>query len=324
MRVNIVFSNNGYGLKKDAIVISNILRKHGCKIYFNQVQRDDLNSYSFPVKVESYVKRKIVKAHFFKKVIHYDVNIFLEKIVPDLIERANKNLFIPNQDWFTDQEARYLDRMDAIFCKSKVAFNLFKKLVSEPAYTGFTSIDMYRPEVKHESELGFLHLAGRSKYKGTSRLIDLWNERAPGRLTVIYRQPAQINTNTITLHSNYLPDEKISDLNNRMKYHLCLSECEGFGHYICEALSCGATIVTVDASPMNEIVEDHYGYLLKPDNVIKKKYFDKYLFDKNSLLETIHNIKSREGYYSRSFIRSQYLKKKKEFEKRFWFNFNKL
>jgi hypothetical protein len=51
---------------------------------------------------------------------------------------------------------------------------------------------------------------------------------------------------------------------NYYVFHLCHSQCEGFGHYINEGLSCGAVVITSDASPMNEIISKDNGILLQP------------------------------------------------------------
>ena len=64
-----------------------------------------------------------------------------------------------------------------------------------------------------------------------------------------------------------MPREDLLILMNACQYHLCPSEYEGFGHYINEARSTGALIISTDAAPMNELVKN--GILIKPDRFYK-------------------------------------------------------
>ena len=51
-------------------------------------------------------------------------------------------------------------------------------------------------------------------------------------------------------------------LQNSCLFHVCPSKYEGFGHYINEAKSMGAIIITTDAEPMTELVDKDYGYFV--------------------------------------------------------------
>ena len=50
----------------------------------------------------------------------------------------------------------------------------------------------------------------------------------------------------------------------RNRVHVCPSSREGFGHYINEARSVSAVIITVDAPPMNEFVTNATSGILIP------------------------------------------------------------
>jgi glycosyltransferase involved in cell wall biosynthesis len=50
---------------------------------------------------------------------------------------------------------------------------------------------------------------------------------------------------------------------NSCGVHLCLSEAEGFGHYIVEAMSCKSLTLTTNAPPMNELVTQNRGVLVE-------------------------------------------------------------
>ena len=55
---------------------------------------------------------------------------------------------------------------------------------------------------------------------------------------------------------------KLQTLMNRIGVHLCPSAAEGYGHYINEARSVGAVVLTGDIAPLNELVDTNSGVLV--------------------------------------------------------------
>jgi len=60
-----------------------------------------------------------------------------------------------------------------------------------------------------------------------------------------------------------LPDEEYYNYQTLAGYYVCPSQTEGYGHYINEGRSAGAVILTTDASPMNELVDESNGVCIK-------------------------------------------------------------
>ncbi|KAI9338756.1 hypothetical protein BDR26DRAFT_862733 [Obelidium mucronatum] len=110
----------------------------------------------------------------------------------------------------------------------------------------------------------FLHLSGNSGRKNTDHVVDCW-KRHPfwPQLTVGSTKTAQqfgiLHSMDPQKHSNCRFQHAVSH-----GVHLCPSQMEGYGHYINEARSLGALVVTTDAPPMNEFVEEGVSGLMFP------------------------------------------------------------
>ncbi len=112
----------------------------------------------------------------------------------------------------------------------------------------------------------FFHGPGRSANKGTAALLQLWAAHPEWPvLTVAWRRkhvalgtpPANVR-----LIREHLDDDTYRRLQNEHRFHLCPSQTEGYGHYLVEAMSCGAVVVTLDAEPMHELVTAARGVLV--------------------------------------------------------------
>jgi glycosyltransferase involved in cell wall biosynthesis len=151
-----------------------------------------------------------------------------------------------------------------ILCKTKNTEEVLRREYplnkKDIFYTGFTSVDKYDPNVT-KNYRKFLHLAGKSPFKGTNSVFAAWikNPTWP-TLTVVVRNSVmkdlkidtkKLPSNIIILHG-FVSEEKLLELMNECGIHICPSIHEGFGHYLNEARSCKAVTVYTDAPCMNE------------------------------------------------------------------------
>jgi hypothetical protein len=175
-------------------------------------------------------------------------------------------VLVPNPEWTDRRDVAMLGIADRVWAKTALAEELFVARGSRCLRIGFDSNDRLQQEVTRLPY--FLHLAGRSPLKGTQRLMALW-QRHPDwpRLTVVQDTPAgrggrQAAAANIVHERGFLSDQELRTLQNSHRFHLCLSEAEGWGHYIAEAMSVGAVTFTCDAPPMNELVGAERGVLV--------------------------------------------------------------
>ena len=183
---------------------------------------------------------------------------------------------------------------------------------------GFTSKDCY--EEMEKSPRALLHLAGRSEQKGTDSIIDLWQKDPKLPVLQLLRliephYPAIPNVLQIT---EYLPLAELRVLQNRHLIHLCPSETEGFGHYLVEAMSTGAVVITTDAPPMNEFITDPR-CLVKTNRTQRQYLATNYYIDQEHLAATLTQLLALSDEELREIgrkNRQNYLEKDQQFKKR--------
>lgn len=232
MKINIISTNNGVGLFQDYLILKEVLEtKH------------DINFVDF------------------KSIKHSkaDVNIHLEHAVIACLQDAPFNIFIPNPEWCEMTWVKYLPRFNQIWCKTLETGRIFSRYHKNCIYTSFTSIDRYNPEITRDKI--FFHNRGKSSHKGTLNVINGWREIF-GKLYInsAISLPKQKG---IIINDKRLSDEDLQIFQNACLFHVCPSEVEGFGHYINEAKSCGAIVITTNAAPMNEFITHEFGRLVE-------------------------------------------------------------
>ena len=272
MLINIISRDNSAGLSVDKIILKNILTREGWDVHFSDY--------------------KSLKRFSLWSRNYYDLNIFLQWANPTWLKFAKKNILIPNPEWFKEKWEPVISKFDAIFCKTKIAAKIFQSRNDNTIFTSFTSLDRSLPTIQKEDDQ-WIHVAGKSKLKGTETIIKTWlsNPYFP-HLTIIQRNSNSIDkfAENLTIISEFLELDQLQEMMNRCSVHLCPSETEGFGHYIGEALSCGAIVITTDAPPMNELVSDERGFVVKPVSEKKMKLATAYDINQMELEHTVSKV----------------------------------
>lgn len=231
--INIISSKNGCGLEADQKILGKALANHG-----------------------HYVRYKTFFDTFNEENSRADINIFFEHIVGNSLQYAKKNWFIPNPEWYGDG-LEILQQIDLILCRTKEVERIFNQLNIETYFLGFTSFDCYIPcifkDYKH-----FFHLVGGSIQKGTDTVLNVWKKHMDFPLLTIlkHENPLFPIPTNIEWISNRMDEPMLRWYQNKCGIHVCISETEGFGHSIMEAMSAGAVVITTNAPPMNEFIQD--------------------------------------------------------------------
>lgn len=238
LKIALLSQDNGVGLSLDASLLTELFESAGHEVSFHNWQA--------------------------KEMPRVDVAFHLELVSRNLAQFADRNIAILNLEWLPAEWMKYLPAFDQIWAKSNYALRFCRNRGGKNVQlTGFMGLDIYDPGIKRE--LKCVHLRGRSAMKGTEQVISAW-QKAPDLppLTIISKDEVFVPPgleDRVTV--SYSPsDEERNRLMNEAQIHVCPSIAEGWGHYLTEALSVGATVITTDASPMNEHVRPEWGYLV--------------------------------------------------------------
>lgn len=236
MRVRILTKDNSWGLSTDVAVLSEALHRAGIH---------DITTADWQAPL-----REVA-----------DVQFFLELVNPAQLASGRKNILVPNPEWFMLWWLQHLDRFDAVWCKTKDALSIFGPKHKGAVFTGWTSPDRMLPGSPPVPgwEMAMLHVAGGSSAKGTTQVLKAMERISTSRLVVVGSSPVIRDAPPNCLLLGRVPEERLTELMNAYRVHLCPSSYEGFGHYINEALSVGALVITTNAAPMNELVTADFG-----------------------------------------------------------------
>lgn len=270
----IIGRKNGAGLEQDAALVADALTGGGWTVRC--------------------VDPRDWRAWLFDRARH-DVVLHLERVFPWWNGRARRRFLVPNQERFPARGIGRLARMDGVLCKTRHAEEIFGRLHPRVSRIGFTSPDRSLPGARPDYGR-FFHLAGRSTVKGTDVLLGLWARHPEWpELTLVQHPdnaPASVPAN-VRLISRRVSDDELRALQNACGVHVCPSLSEGWGHYIVEAMSCRAVVVTTDGPPMNELIGPDRGVLVPAGRTEPRHLGTNFYVDPAALEKAIGELVAR-------------------------------
>ena len=101
--------------------------------------------------------------------------------------------------------------------------------------------------------------------------------------------------------------------------HICTSQMEGFGHYINEARAIGVLIITIDAPPMNELIDSSCGILIPAVQRFSHNHGVKFIATQEAIKEGINraiklSLQERKNLGAKA--RERFLQEQEEFNSR--------
>jgi hypothetical protein len=284
-RCQLIARDNGAGLSRDLPLLADALQRAGC------------STQTLGLPHRGGFAEWLTRLQLARKAPAFDVNVMLERIRPEFQRAAQRNVLIPNPEYFRPQDRAALAGMNAVWVKTHHAGQLFQALGARTHYIGFTSPDRLDATIPRRQ--AFFHGPGRSGNKGTKALLNLWKKHPEWpALTVAWRRkrvdiedlPANV-----TLIREHVSDADYRRLQNEHRFHLCPSQTEGYGHYLVEAMSCRAVVITLDAEPMNELVTPERGLLVPAQASGTQDLATLYSFDEAAMEQAIERCLSMDA-----------------------------
>lgn len=273
----IYYSPTGNGLVTDAIILQSAIQKLGFSCFIHPVENEKAHR-SKAYRYWLYLLRKYNALGLCKKItrkLRVKSNVYalhLENIVFTKCFLHEHHILIPNQEWFDPYSLDLLSFMDAVWCKSHFAHDIFNEFYCKAEYIGFCSeINADLVSLKKSRDY-FFSRVGKSKYRGGKLLIDLWSQHPewPILKIVIHKEniPQSLPENVECI--NALNTEDYCSLSASSLFHIYMTETEGFGHSIVEAMGYGSVIIVTEAPPMTEVLNDSCAILVEATYVGQK------------------------------------------------------
>ena len=249
------------------------------------------------------------------------VKIFLETLpLHELLDGTIK-IFVPNPEWLMPQDEWKLGLIDVIACKSKDVVETFTRRDLPVYYLGFTSEDRFSPASTLDRR-EYLHIASGGYQKGTAEIIEAWRRHPewPNLTILAGKSPIVVEgAHNLTVIREWCSDEDLRRHMQRCGVHVCCSNSEGFGHTIVEAMSCGVLVITTDFPPMNELIDESRGVLVRTRSSKPMRYGRFAQLDRTDIERAVSQSITMEenDYQTRCHAaRAWFLQERAAFEKR--------
>ena len=199
--------------------------------------------------------------------------VFLERIFESTeVMSYDRRVLIANPEWLLpiDQERAKAGYVTEFWHKTRSGMRLLSELFPSHIHTyiGFSSLVHCPDHAKPDYSICG-HFGGKAMgRRHTQELMDIWSEdpHLPALSVHFYSDKTPttrdwLHSNNIRLKLGFMPEEEYLREFSRHGIHICTSSAEGFGHHINEARAIGALIITLDAPPMNELIDSSSGVL---------------------------------------------------------------
>ena len=221
------------------------------------------------------------------------IAIFVECIFEHAsLDRYKSRILLPNPEWLTEQDLqRSMTMIDTIWHMTRHSERLLTPRLpgKKHCYIGFTSLEKTNRVKNYDF---FAHMPGKSKTRHTQEIINIWhkNKSLPQIRVQLYGDlsiPQWLKLGKLELYMGFIPEDAYSQLAENFGIHLCTSQMEGFGHYINESRHSAALILTLDAPPMNELIDKDRGLMIPFEKKMAHNQGERFMANEDAIAACI-------------------------------------
>lgn len=285
-----------------------LLNEHDLHVYARGgeklVKEDKSNSHSitYGLRLGS---TNIDWKHFEKWIKNHDLDLIFFNEQTDMLAVLKVKKFFPEIkigayiDYYTEETVKEFEIYDFLICNTKRHYSVFKWHKGAHYIPWGTDTEVYKKvDINRSEEITFFHSMGMSSRKGTAILVESFIDgelyKCNGKLVI----HTQVNIDHIINEekaSKYnieiiVKEVKAPGLYSMGDVYVYPTTLDGLGLTIYEALSSGLPVITTDSPPMNEIVTNMNGKLVKVDELRSRKdgyYWPLSIVNKESLINAM-------------------------------------
>jgi glycosyltransferase involved in cell wall biosynthesis len=253
---------------------------------------------------------------FFNEQNNFEVIAYVKKEFPEI----KIGSYI---DYYKENTVSNFWMYDFLICNTKRHYSVFKEHPQCFFVPWGVDVEIFKPQKLDNNgkrTLTFFHSVGMSKRKGTDLLLKTYieNEIYSDARLIIHSQldfekefgysKDELNKYRIEIIEKTVAAPGLYHLGDVYVYPTTL---DGLGLTMYEALSCGLPVIATDNQPMNEVVNNQVGYLVKVDEFRSRSdgyYWPLSICNSSSLAESmkyyinrrddIDNLKTKSRTYS--------------------------
>ena len=207
-----------------------------------------------------------IDAVLFNEQQDWRIVVYAKKELPQLLVGAYV-------DYYNEATIPWFSLYDFVICNTKRHMQAMSDHPQAIYIPWGTDVNLFRPsQGKQNSQLSFFHSAGMSERKGTELLLDAFIKNGLGeksKLIVHSQLPIrwatslndrQLEANNIQIIQKTVSAPGLYELGDVYVYPTRL---DGLGLTMYEALACGLPVIATDYPPMNEVIDETVGRLVK-------------------------------------------------------------